>query len=127
MRKSVVLMGGLVVATCVASASAMAADFSSWWKIQAQYRDGNGAQPICFFQQAGFLLSGTCKGPNGIGPVQGQVNGDQIMFTAHMQAYTPRGASGNYQYSGAMGPDGNMSGTSINAMGAPGTFTGMRH
>jgi hypothetical protein len=127
MTRSAAVLLGSVIATALSSAPVMAADFSSWWRIEAHYQNGSGATPVCFFQQAGSLLAGTCKGPNAIGAVEGQANGDQVMFTIHYRAYTPSGISGNGQFTVQRGPDGNMSVTSMNAAGVPGQFVGMRH
>jgi hypothetical protein len=104
----------------------MANDFSSWWKIEAHFQNGTGAWPVCFFQQTDALLAGTCKGPNAIGGVEGQVNGNQIQFTIHYRASNPQGATGDATFYGTMGPDGNMSGNATSATGAPGQFVGTR-
>ena len=127
MKKPVVLVAGLLAGATAYSGAAAAADFSSWWRIQAQYNNGSNATPICFFQQAGSLLAGTCKGPNAIGAVEGQVNGNQIEFQIHLRAYTQNGATGIGHFYGRMGADGNMTGTSTNAVGVPGQFVAMRH
>lgn len=127
MKRAMPLFAGLFAAAGLAGTPAVAADFSSWWRIEAHYRDGTQATPICFFQQAGSLLAGTCKGPNALSAVEGQVNGNQIMFTLHFRAYTPYGRTGSGQFSGQMDSNGNMSGTSTNVDGVPGQFVAMRH
>lgn len=99
------------------------ADVSGSWQVDAHYEGGGTAKPVCFFQQAGSRLTGTCKGPNSIGIATGSVSGQRIVFDWAASAYTPIGGSGVASFVGTVDLEKRqMSGTTAMS-GVAGTFT----
>jgi hypothetical protein len=90
-----------------------AADFAGTWSVSG--RLGNPvvatSAPVCVFRQTGNAISGTCKGPNAIGSVDGSVNGRAIFWQWHTIATNAFGLNGTATYRGAWGSDGVVRGT----------------
>jgi hypothetical protein len=109
---------------------AAAANFAGSWAISGTI--GNPviatATPNCTFQQNGVTISGSCEGPGSKGPVDGVVDGSTIVWHWHMVAKTSTGFGGVATFTGALGPDGNISGTWTHSAvtGVTGTFTAQR-
>jgi hypothetical protein len=80
------------------------------------------------FQQAGATLTGTCKGPNSLGPATGKVSGRNVFFQANVVPHTPIGFRGSIQLSGTLDPEnvirGRMKVSSL--PGRVGAFTAQR-
>ena len=112
--------------------AAAARDFSGSWHLSGTIQD-NGrlvftATPVCVFQQAGPKLTGTCKGPNSMGPAAGVVDGATISFQSDVTPISSIGATGALQCSGVLGPDGVIRGQ-MRFSGLPGlvgAFTAQR-
>jgi hypothetical protein len=84
--------------------------------------------PVCVFRQGGNAISGSCKGPNGIGSADGSVNGSAIYWRWHIIATNSRGLAGIATYHGVWGSDGVLRGTWTHSArsGAYGTFTAQK-
>lgn len=128
-------MGAALAAGAVLAAGPTAAaglDFSGTWHVSGTIMSGDrvvfSATPTCIFQQAGSTLTGTCKGPNALGPAAGRVDGANIAWQADMKAYTAIGASGVISCAGTVGPDGVIRGRMRYAglPGLVGAFTAQR-
>jgi hypothetical protein len=122
------LAGGALAA--MPEASARAADLTGTWDVSGTIQHGNvlfTATPVCTFQQAGAQLTGTCKGPNALGPAVGKVEGANVAWQADVKAYTAVGYTGILSFRGTMGPDGVIRGI-MTAAGVPGSgpFTEQR-
>ena len=111
---------------------AQAADFSGRWAMSGTILDEGRlvftATPVCVFQQAGGLLTGTCKGPNALGAANGNVVGRSVSWTADMRPYTAVGAAGTIECSGHLDADGVIRGV-MRFSGLPGltgAFTAQR-
>ena len=124
------LLAGVTIAAATES-SASAADFSGTWSASAVFEQ-NGqiaytTTPVCTFQQAGSRISGTCKGPNALGPAVGTANGATIswQWTATANA---TGKTGVSTWKGTLDTDGvirgHMSGSAMPRVTAP--FTAQR-
>jgi hypothetical protein len=125
----VLLAGGTI--SVVAGGAAAAADFSGTWSASAVYEQ-NGrivytTTPVCTFQQSGSRISGTCKGPNALGPAAGTANGATISWQWEATA-NATGQTGVSTWNGTLGPDGvirgQMSGAAMPSVTAP--FTAQR-
>ena len=110
-----------------ATAPADAANFAGTWSVSG--RIGNPvvatSAPVCVFRQSGNAISGSCKGPNGIGSADGVVNGRAIAWRWHIIATTSIGLAGTATYRGVWGSDGVVRGTWTHSrrLGASGPFT----
>jgi hypothetical protein len=84
--------------------------------------------PVCVLRQSGNTLSGSCKGPNGIGSGAGIVNGRAILLQWHHIATTSIGRTGTATYHGVWGSDGVVRGTWVDTVwpGVTGTFTAQK-
>lgn len=118
-------------ALALAASAAAAADFSGTWSASAIF-EKNGqivytTTPVCTFQQAGVRISGTCKGPNALGPATGTASGSAITWQWRATA-NATGQTGLSTWRGTLGPDevirGDMSGSSTPGVFAP--FTAQR-
>jgi hypothetical protein len=134
-RKPVSLLTALLAGAAIAAVSqhpASAADLSGTWNVSATYISHGAlvgtATPVCTFQQTGGRLSGTCKGPNGIGPAAGTVAGGSVAWQWDHTATTPYGATGAGRYRGTVGADGVIRGTATDTAlpGVAGAFTQQR-
>jgi len=135
MRPAISLVTALLAGAAVAAAaggSAWAADVSGTWSVSATFVSGgrivSTATPVCTFQQTGDRISGTCKGPNGLGPAAGTVEGGAVAWQWNHTATTPYGLTGSTGFRGELGADGVIRGTatSSNFPGLIGTFTEQR-
>ena len=96
---------------------ALAADVSGTWDI-------NGAiQPHCTITQSGSQLSGSCKGPQAEGPLDGSSDGQTVKFTFRRTGLRG-GQLAPVTFSGTVNGD-NMTGT-LTAGQARGSFTAHR-
>jgi hypothetical protein len=108
-----------------------AANFTGTWSFNGTivFRNGySNASPICILRQAGSNISGTCKGPNGIGAAAGIVNGNAILLRWNHIPTTSLGLRGIATFHGAWGADGVIRGTWMDtALGsAVGNFTAQK-
>jgi beta-lactamase regulating signal transducer with metallopeptidase domain len=115
-----------------ASAAASTADISGTWVFEGvlvnQGQVAAVAKPVCVFQQEGGRLVGSCKGPNGLGPASGAVDGQKVSWKWDDTAFTPAGFSGVVSFDGVLGAD-NMIRGSMSFSSQPsasGTFSGRR-
>jgi hypothetical protein len=124
------LLAGAAISVATAGA-ASAADFSGTWSASAVFEQ-NGqivytTTPVCTFQQSGDRISGTCKGPNALGPAAGTADGANISWQWEATA-NATGATGVSTWNGTLGPDGvirgQMSGQAMPGVMAP--FTAQR-
>jgi hypothetical protein len=122
------LIGFLLV---VAPLTADAADFAGTWTFSGTIASGDAvvtSAPVCVFRQSGDTVSGSCKGPNGIGSATGNLNGSALFFEWHIIPTNSRGLGGIATYHGVWGSDGVVRGTwSHSALpGIVGNFSGQR-
>jgi hypothetical protein len=83
--------------------------------------------PVCTLRQSGDALSGTCRGPNGVGTATGELNGARILFQWHVARTNAIGMSGVATFHGVLGPDGVIRGTwTFTGFNATGSFTAIR-
>ncbi len=128
---STALLAGAAMAAIFAG-SASARSFAGTWSVSATFISGGRvvgtATPVCTFQQAGARISGTCKGPNGLGPAAGTVSGGTVNWQWNHAATTAYGVSGSTRFHGTVGPDGVIRGTAVSTVrpGLIGTFTEQR-
>jgi len=107
-----------------------AANFAGSWAFSGTL--GNPvlatSAPICVFRQNGSAISGSCKGPYGIGSANGSVNGSAIYFQWHVIATRAGGLGGIATYHGYWGGDGVVRGTWWHSTypGIVGNFTGQK-
>ena len=124
------LLAGVTIALAAGN-TASAADFSGTWSASAVFEQ-NGqiaytTTPVCTFQQSGSRISGTCKGPNALGPAVGTADGATIswQWTATANA---TGRTGVSTWKGTLDTDGvirgHMSGAANPGVTAP--FTAQR-
>lgn len=113
-----------------AAGTAGAANFAGTWTVSGVL--GNPvvatSAPVCVFRQAGNAISGTCKGPNGIGAAAGSVNGRAILWRWRVIATNANGLAGIATYRGTWGSDGVVRGNWTHSArpGAWGTFTAQK-
>jgi hypothetical protein len=107
-------------------------DLSGTWVVSAMI-ESNGqmaatATPVCTFQQAGARITGTCEGPNALGPASGAVTGDKVAWKWVANAYTAQGTSMTVSFHGMLGHDGVVRGTvtASGLRGLVGHFTQQR-
>ncbi len=129
----VVLVSALVgfALSAQPSPSAAALNFAGKWSVSGTIVRGNffgKVSPVCVFRQSGDALSGTCRGPNGIGSAAGTINANRILFEWHSIATTSIGVTGTEIFHGVLGGDGVIRGTwTFSTLpGAVGTFTAIR-
>jgi serine-type D-Ala-D-Ala carboxypeptidase/endopeptidase len=113
-----------------APASLAPADVSGTWAFTGTIEASGQivtTAPVCVFQQASGRLTGDCKGPNGVGPATGTVDGRRVSWRWDETADTPSGASGRASFDGTLGSDGVLRGqVTFSGVATPGTFTGQR-
>jgi hypothetical protein len=125
------LAGGAAL-SIVGGGAALAADLTGTWTVSGTIvADGQivaSATPVCTFQQAGSQLSGTCKGPNAVGPAVGTVEGADVAWQWAASADTREGTSNLVRFRGTMGADGVIRGavTFSAVPGRSGAFTQQR-
>jgi hypothetical protein len=113
-----------------ATAPADAANFAGTWTVAGTL--GNPvvatSAPVCVFRQSGNAISGSCKGPNGIGSAVGSVNGRAILWRWNIIATNAVGLAGIATYHGVWGSDGVVRGTWTHSRrpGAYGPFTAQK-
>jgi len=132
MKIAIALYAALAASLVSAPIAASAADFAGTWKV-----DGSEKQPgstfviaaVCQFQQAGVVLTGTCKGPNGIGPASGKLVGPtKVEWECNVTPTDRVGFRGLIKLAGVMGADGVVRGefSLSTAPALRGTFTQVR-
>jgi hypothetical protein len=106
---------------------ASAANFAGTWTFSAIMPNAR-TTPVCVFRQVGSRISGSCKGPNGIGSASGIVNGNAILFSWSHIPTNAIGMRGTATYHGVWGSDGVVRGTWVDSAirGESGTFTGQK-
>lgn len=104
-----------------------AADFSGTWVVNGTIGTPAVAQvsPVCVLKQDGKGIRGSCKGPHGLGPAQGKVDGEKIVWHWDDEATDKSGFTGTSTFSGILGSDGVVNGTwtSTAVPNESGTFT----
>lgn len=109
---------------------AEAANFSGTWSVSGTMTTTTSiahVSPVCTLRQSGDALSGTCRGPNGVGAAAGELNGARVLFQWHVTATNSIGLSGIATFHGALGSDGVIRGTwTFTGFRATGTFTAIR-
>ena len=123
-------LGFALVAPAPQPASA-AVSFAGKWSVSGTMAAGNfvgKVSPVCVFRQSGDAISGTCRGPNGVGSAAGTVNGNRILFAWHSIRTNAIGVTGTETFHGALGGDGVIRGTWTfsSVPGVTGTFTAIR-
>lgn len=107
-----------------------AADFAGKWAVNGTMvgRVNASVAPVCSFRQSGNALSGSCKGPNGLGSADGAVDGGQVVWEWHIVATDSIGLSGIARFHGALGSDGVIRGTWTHSsiIGESGRFTAQK-
>ena len=119
------LMGFALLNVSVGTADA--ANFAGTWTFSGMMANAHSS-PVCVFRQAGSKISGSCKGPNGIGSAAGTVNGTAILFQWHVIPTNRLGLGGVATYHGRWGSDGVVRGTWTHSA-VPrevGTFSGQK-
>jgi hypothetical protein len=122
------LAGFAFVASSAGSADA--ANFAGTWTVAGTL--GNPvvatSAPVCVFRQSGNAISGSCKGPNGIGSAVGSVNGRAILWRWNIIATNAVGLAGIATYHGVWGSDGVVRGTWTHSRrpGVYGPFTAQK-
>ena len=124
------LLGGAVAACTLVLLSTLIAEavtFAGTWAVSGRLGATGSVSPVCVFRQSGIALSGTCKGPNGIGSALGAVRGAAIEWQWHVTRTDPQGYSGIVTFRGTLGADGVIRGSWVFA-GATGVgeFTAQR-
>jgi hypothetical protein len=109
---------------------AAAAGFSGTWSVSGTMTTATSiarVSPVCTLRQSGDALSGTCRGPNGVGTATGEVNGARVLFQWHAVRTNSIGMSGVATFHGTLGGDGVIRGTwTFTGFPAAGTFTAIR-
>jgi len=92
---------------------AEAANFAGTWVIHGTMGKPAVAEvnPVCVFTQDGNQLKGTCKGPNGVGPADGTVDGQNIVFHWAHVATSYNGMTATTTFKGTLGAVDAMAGT----------------
>jgi hypothetical protein len=121
---------GLALITAL-PAQAQTPSFTGTWSVSGQMVAGKflaTVAPVCTLQQAGSQVTGTCKGPNGIGPATGMASGANISWEWMITPTTPIAMSAIATFKGTLGPDGVVRGTwtNSNLPNASGPFTAQR-
>ncbi len=99
-----------------------ASPFTGRWLIHLNIIGRQGDQD-CTFTQKGAELAGTCKSYDAAGDIEGTVDGSKVKWLLKRDM----GSAGNLVFSGALGADGNMTGTvDVPAYTVSGAFTATR-
>jgi hypothetical protein len=110
--------------------AADAANFAGTWAVSGTMGDPVffHASPICVFKQDGDKLSGSCKGPNGLGSAEGAVDDKKIVWHWYHIATNSVGVDGTATFRGVLGDDGVIRGTLTDtyAPDAGGPFTAQK-
>jgi len=128
LRTASALAGFALVAAVPGTAEA--ANYAGAWAFAGSM--GNPAvetiAPVCVFRQSGNTLTGSCKGPAGIGSVTGGgVNGARMTFRWNRIATSAAQRNGVVTFFGVLGPTG-IKGTWTDSYrpGGVGVFAGRR-
>ena len=115
----------IAASPCAAQSDGAAmADLSGLWQFEAHAITNEkpwAINPLCFFQQVGEHVTGTCQGTNGVGTASGNVDGNELRFTWKEIAETTADVTASTQFSGALDSKITMKGSLPG-----GTFTGKR-
>jgi|SRR5450755_915759 hypothetical protein len=107
-----------------------AANFAGTWAVNGIMGDPVFATiaPVCVFKQDGNKITGSCKGPNGLGSAEGAVDGEKIVWHWYRIATNSVGVDGTATLKGVWGSDGVLRGTWTDsaAPDAGGTFTAQK-
>lgn len=111
--RAVLCVAVLVTLVALLAGVASADGFAGTWTVHGVLGNPPVAQatPVCVFRQAGDRISGTCRGPNGIGAADGVASGNTIIWHWHIIATTSVGMPGVATFSGTLDPDGYIRGT----------------
>jgi hypothetical protein len=115
------LFTAAAITLAISKVYAADADVSGAWTIEAKCERG-GALPVCFFQQAGTKITGTCKGPNSLGTASGTVKGRSVEFVWDSTAYTRAEGPVRGEFFGTVNPDGTITGKAKNPFNGACTF-----
>lgn len=102
---SVIVSGGMAAAAGAASAP----DFTGKWVVTGSMSGDNGEEtisPTCTFKQDGGDLSGSCKGPSGLGSLDGAVDGKSIVWHWKRVATNSDVLDATITFRGSLGSDG---------------------
>lgn len=106
---------------------AQAVTFAGTWAVSGRLGTTGSVSPVCVFRESGIAVSGTCKGPNGIGSALGAVRGTAIEWQWHVTRTDPQGYSGIVTFRGTLGADGVIRGSwTFAGEAAVGEFTAQR-
>lgn len=124
-------LAGFALLAAPPQPAAAAISFAGTWSVSGTMVRGNFAgkvSPVCVFRQSGDVVSGTCRGPNGVGSAAGTVNANRILFAWHSIRTNAIGVTGTETFHGALGGDGVIRGTwTFSTLpGVTGTFTAIR-
>ena len=98
-----------------------AAGASGRWSISGRSAYAS-VTPVCLITQVGSRITGTCRGPNAVGPLAGSVSGATIAFQWRTTATTRVGVTGVATFRGVLERDGAVRGT-FTLTGSPGAGT----
>jgi hypothetical protein len=89
-------------------------DASETWQVEGRVT-AHGAtiastRPACVFQQQDGVLSGSCRGANSQGAIQGIVSGKHVRWTWRAVPFTPKTPPGATTFDGEFGADGAIAG-----------------
>lgn len=104
-----------------------AANFAGTWVVSGTM-DGETISPKCTFKADGDKLSGTCKGPSGLGKADGAGNDDDIVWTWDRIATNDLVEDATITFRGTLGSDGVIRGQwkDSNYSDEVGTFVAQR-
>jgi hypothetical protein len=108
MRKSFSLAfaSAVLAALIVGAVSAQAAtDFSGKWVVSGTMED-EVISPTCTFAQNNGELSGSCKGPSGLGSLDGAADGQSIVWHWKRVATNSDVGDATITFRGTLGSDG---------------------
>lgn len=130
MKRTATILGAVFALALALPTVANAANFAGTWAVSGilGHPVTATASPVCVFRQSRNAISGTCKGPNGIGSALGAVNGSAIEWQWHIIATDPQGLSGIATFRGVLDADGVIRGTWHHSDNPAiiGTFTAQR-
>jgi opacity protein-like surface antigen len=120
--KRLLLVSVLLVSAASCAIAAQTASLSGRWLIHLNIIGRQGDQD-CTFTQKDKELTGTCKSLDAAGDIEGTVDGNKVKWLLKRDT----GSTGNLNFSGTIGPDGNIKGTvDVPAYTVTGEFTATR-
>ena len=103
---------GAVVATAVLvtpGGAGASTSFTGKWVVTGSMPD-ESISPTCTFNQDHGKLSGSCKGPNGLGDLDGAADGDSIVWHWDRVATSDKTWDATLTFRGTLGSDGIVKG-----------------